>query len=500
MSAAAKIGAFMIVILAILGYFIIRVEDIQLGAGETRMIEVVFDSVAGLDEKSAVRVAGVRVGKVDDISLLPDGRAKVMLEVDRTLQLRQGADARVASLGLLGEKYVELNPGPVGSAELPEGAPLRGSTTASIDELTGQVSEIATDVKAITGSLSAALGGPEGTRRMEEIVANVHEVTARLRGMLAANEANMNATAANFRQITDDLRVEIPRIAASIDRVANTIGGTVGDNREDIRVVVENLRGLSADLRTTADNLNAITGQVRSGEGSVGKLFFSDEAHEKLTGALAAVEGGVGELRDVVGRVNRIGLQLGIDGEYVSGFDEARFEGSSRVGIGALIIPNIDRNRFLNIRFTQDPRGDRSEKIIERTTVVDGVPTVVTETEVKFEKEFLISAQVGWVLDDYRVRLGLFDSYGGFGADWLASERVQVTGEMFDFGNSLGSSPQLRVFGRYLLRKEKDDTPAIFISSGVEDALNDPSFTFGGGIRWTDEDLKYLLGRIPMPN
>ncbi|HUP66025.1 MAG TPA: MlaD family protein [Thermoanaerobaculia bacterium] len=499
MSSAAKVGIFMVVVLGILGFFIIRVEDISFGGEEQKTIDVVFDSVAGLDEKSTVRVAGVRVGKVAKIELLPDGRAKVRLEVDESTPIHAGATARVANLGLLGEKYVELDPGSVSQPALSGEVTLQGSSTADFDRVTEQVSDIATDLKAITASLRNAMGGPEGTRRVEEIVENVHDVTLRLRMILANNEANVNATADNLRRITDDLRVEIPRIAASIDRVAGSIGGTVGENREDVRVIVENLRTLSADLKTTTENLNNITAKVRSGEGTVGKLLYSDEAHDSLTSTLGSIEGGVGELRDVLGRVNRIGLRLGIDGYMLSDTPNAPFEGNSRLGLTAQVIPNTERNLFLHLGATQDSRGDRREKVVHTTTIVDGVESTVITKETRWDRDLLISAQFGWEFDEWMVRGGLIDSYGGLGVDYRHSPRLHFSSEIFDFGSTETDLPQLRLLGRWRLMEERKNAPAIFFNTGIEDALNQPALIFGAGVSWTDEDLKYLLGSIPMP-
>ena len=56
----------------------------------------------------------------------------------------------------------------------------------------------------------------------------------------------------------------------------------------------------------------------------------------------------------------------------------------------------------------------------------------------------------------------------------------------------------MRVFGEYIVRKETARTPLIFVSSGVDNALNHTAFTFGGGIRWRDDDLKYLLSSVPL--
>lgn len=506
MNSAAKIGLFMLVVLAIGAFFILRIEDIRIGdAADTKKVDVIFDSVAGLEKKSRVRVAGVPVGKVTDIKLQPDGRARVTLEVARDVQLRQGASARVANLGLLGEKYIELDPGNPAAPLIPEGqqVTLGGSQAASVDDVTAQISDIATDVKAITASLRGALGGVEGQRRVEDIVANVHDITERVRMIIEINEGNINASAANFRKITEDLRVEIPRIASSIERFANSISGTVGENREDVRAVVANLKGLSADLRVTADNLNNITGQVRAGEGTVGKLFYSDEAHTKLTNALGAVESGVNELRSTLGRANRIQMDLGIRSDYYAGLDERTaaegFDGASRSAVTLNLIPNPERNRFYYLEVSDDPRGKKKEKITTLTEYDDAGNEIGTTTtkQTKYERDMLISAQAGWQFDNIGLRVGLFDNMGGFGADYAMNDRISVTGEAFDFGSRRDDNPHLRLFGRYIIRREKERSPAIFVSTGVDNPLNDTAFTFGGGIRWRDEDLKYLLGSIP---
>jgi len=513
MTSAAKVGVVMLIALAVLGYFILRIEDISLSRSRTtREVKAIFDDVAGLDDESAVRIAGVRKGHVTDIKVLPDGRAEVTMEVDDDVPLRGNAKAVIASMGLLGEKYIELDPGSAAAPVLATDGPvmLRGGQPKDFDDVTQQVSEIAEDVKAITASLRAVTTGPNGQERLDQILENVRLITAEVRMLIAANRANVDATVGNARIITEQLRAEIPRLASSIDAVAQQMGGTVGENREDVRGVVKNLRGLSADLRTTADNLNAITGQVRTGEGTVGKLFYSDEAHDRLTSALTSVEGGVKSLQETLGRASRIQMDLGIRASYYAGLSEQREiagvnteygTGNSRSAVGLRLITNPDLNRFYNIELADDPRGKRRDKVnVEtRTNPATGESeTIVTETQ-RYERDFLISGQVGWQLDPaLAVRVGLFDNTGGVGADYRLNDRLTVTGEAFDFGQRRDDNPHLRVYGEYTLRKEKTRAPRIFVTSGVDNALNDTAFTFGGGIRWRDEDLKYLLGSIPV--
>jgi phospholipid/cholesterol/gamma-HCH transport system substrate-binding protein len=450
----------------------------------------------------------VRKGKVTHIHLRPDGRAEVTLEIDDDVPLRSGATARVANLGLLGEKYVELDPGaPTAPALRGENVVLPGSQPASIDDVTTQVSAIATDVKAITESLRSVMAGPQGQQRLEDIVENVRLITAQVRELVAANRSNVDATLTNMRVITADLRVEIPKLAASLDRVANQLGGTVGENREDLRRIVENLKTLSTDLKTTTANLNDITGKVRSGEGTVGKLLYSDEAHDKLTKALGSVDSGVTELKNTLGRIGRIQLDLGVKADYYAGMstNSEGFEnlgGNSRSAVTARLVPNPENNRFYNIELSDDPRGRRRDKvtIVTRTDPATGATTQEQIRETRFDRDFVISAQAGWVLDDLAVRIGLFDSSGGVGADYRFNDRIKVTGEAFDFGGKRDDNPHLRLFGEYTVRHEKPRTPRLFVTSGIDNPLNDTAFIVGGGIRWRDEDLKYLLGSLPLGN
>src|SRR5438552_6955113 len=507
MTSAAKVGAFMLLALGIMAFFILKIEDINVRRHGVRKISAIFTDVAGLDDKSAVRIAGVRKGKVTSVHVRPDGKAKVNMEIDDDVPLHANASAKVANLGLLGEKYVDIDPGAQNLPVIPEQQQvvLMGSQPASMDDITNQVASIANDVKAITTSLRGAIGGPQGQARLEDIVENVRTITTQVREIIAANQSNVDATLANARVVSEQLKSEIPKLAASIDHVASTIGGTVGENRADVHQVVDNTLDRPKELRTTADNLNDITGHVKTGEGTVGKLLYSNEAHDKLTSALTSVESGVNELRNTLGRANRIGMDVGIRADYYAGLkaqtDTAQqtISGSSRSELSLRIIPNPERNRFYNVVLADDPRGHRVEKVFETTvTNPNGTSTTTTTHEVKFDRNFLISAQAGWALGDFGVRLGLFDNTGGAGVDWRYNDRLRVTGEAFDFGGKRDDKPHFRGYAEYILRKETPRPPTIFVTTGFDNPLNDRAFVIGGGIRWRDDDVKYLLSSVPV--
>lgn len=70
-----------------------------------------FDQVGGLKARAPVVVSGVKVGQVSGIRLGADLRAEVVLEVDAQLELPTDTAASILTSGVLGDQYVELEPG-----------------------------------------------------------------------------------------------------------------------------------------------------------------------------------------------------------------------------------------------------------------------------------------------------------------------------------------------------------------------------------------------------
>src|SRR5580765_6873378 len=180
MNATAKVGLFFLVVLFLAGILIFKIEDLRVGKKGGKTVVVAFPDVSGLDDKAVVRLAGVRVGKVAKIKLV-EGRAFVTIDLDGDVELRQGASAAIANLGLLGEKYLELIPGPIGAAPLPQDSVLTGNQAVSFDQVTKLARDIEMDVKDITASLRGALGGPEGEQTTKAIVANIERITEELK-------------------------------------------------------------------------------------------------------------------------------------------------------------------------------------------------------------------------------------------------------------------------------------------------------------------------------
>ena len=169
MNQALKVGIFMTICLLVLGWLVLRIEDLNLWGSAGQRVDALFDSVAGLDDKSAVRVAGVRVGRVDGIRL-EGRRARVTLLLETPMTLVEGTRALVSNMGLLGDKYVELIPGPDGGRPLAAGETIAGETPISFDQAMAKLESIGDSIQSVTSSLAGGGGEGEGGIGFQELV------------------------------------------------------------------------------------------------------------------------------------------------------------------------------------------------------------------------------------------------------------------------------------------------------------------------------------------
>ena len=105
------VGLFVLCGLGSIGYLALQVGGI-LGNGPGGFkLYATFDQVGDLKPRAAVVIAGVKVGQVVSIELDEILRARCLLDVDRSLDLDIETSAAIRTAGLLGEKYVALEPG-----------------------------------------------------------------------------------------------------------------------------------------------------------------------------------------------------------------------------------------------------------------------------------------------------------------------------------------------------------------------------------------------------
>ncbi len=273
------VGATVLAALALFLYATFRVGGCAWVEVPGRRLVARFDDAAGVELRTEVTVAGVRVGEVESVRL-DGGRARVTLRIEETgLELPVDSVARIRSRGLLGERQVEIVPG--GSQQLlGDGDVLtRTVDAANVDRLLDQLAGVADDVKTVTRTLRLVLGGSEGEAHLAEIVQNVHAVSQELRGFV------------------EDNRGQLAGAIASFDRFAAELARLTEENGQTLDQMLGRFARVSGEMETAVGRLAAVSERVERGEGSLGKLLNDEELYDSARDSLAELREALREVR-----------------------------------------------------------------------------------------------------------------------------------------------------------------------------------------------------------
>lgn len=479
LSSEAKVGLVVLLGILLLTYMTFTAGGFRFGQERGYQVFVIFESAAGLDEQSQVRLAGVEIGRVERVELT-DSKAKVTLRIDPEVKLREGATASVRAMGLLGEKFLEIRSG-AGPGFIKEGEAIPESAQAAdLDRLIDQASAIAADVKTVTQSLRAALGTPEGEQSLKDVVANVRELTTNLNETVKTSKDDFVRAVANIEDFSASLKDEGPEVLASARRVMAQLE-EIAAKVDNIVARVERGEGTIGKLVAKEDvynkldsalgSLNTITQKVERGEGTIGKLFTDEKAYEQLTSTLEGFGG-------TLSRIQKFKTIVGIRNEYQTD------EGDNKGYFSVTLQPREDK--FYTLEIIDDPRGE-VRRTVTQVDESDPVVSLQTRRRLKF------SALFGKRFADLTLRAGLMENSFGVGVDYdLFRDYLQLSLDAWDFSSDDPFNERVHLKGTARLTLFR----YLFIQGGYDNFLNDEIDTFfvGGGLRVEDDDLKYLLG------
>lgn len=438
MSAAAKVGALVLVGLGLAAWFILHIESEAVDGARGRHYRVEMADAQGLIDKSPVFIRGVRVGRVVKLRLSGDRVVgEVLLRPE--VVLREGAAASVSSVGLLGQKQLVITPGDPGAPELPEETVLQGSLAMSLDEVLQKMGEIGQDVKDITGSVKASVASPEAADEVRDILRGASGAVAQVERALAQNQDELRATVKSVERFARATAGVVARLDALLASAAGTgAPGTGGSGGE--------FSSLVSRLNATAGNLEDITGRVQRGEGPVGQLL-SGEGGE-LGAGVRSLQDGVGQLSGALSALEQTRVSLGLRGDWLAGRGQAK-------GFLQLQV-QPPGNAFLRLEAVGEPFGLQSEHRAEDGALVRA-----------YQAPLAFSAQLGLrLLPQLGFRAGLTESRLGAGVDgWALEDRVRLSVDAWDFGRGQ-LQPHLRLEAALALYRP------LYVVAGWDDPLN----------------------------
>lgn len=216
----------------------------------------VFTNVSGLKGGNFVRIAGVEVGKVKDLTLHKDGTVTVDFAIDKTLTLTEGTRAAVRYENLIGDRYLSLDEGPGSVRKLQPGQSIpldRTSPALDVDALIGGFRPLfrALDpdqVNALSGELLKVFQGQGGT------ISSVLAQTSALTTTLAGRDQLIGQVITNLNTVLGTFADRDEQFAEGLDKLSELVAG-LAERKSDIATAtgyINAAAGSVADLLTTA--------------------------------------------------------------------------------------------------------------------------------------------------------------------------------------------------------------------------------------------------------
>jgi phospholipid/cholesterol/gamma-HCH transport system substrate-binding protein len=227
----AKFTAFAVV-MALLTAFLFFIFG-QYTTGSTNDYSAVFTDASRLEPGDTVRVAGIRVGTVNDVALRDDKKVVVNFDAERTIKLTNGTRAMVRYLNLVGDRYLELVDGPGSTKLLSPGAQIPMDRTAG-----------ALDLDLLLGGLKPVIQGlnPDDVNQLSQALVQIFQGQEDTLDSLLSKTSSFSTTIADNSQVVQQL----------IDNL-NTVVGTLSQDGDKFKDAVDRLQHLLTDLSADRD-------------------------------------------------------------------------------------------------------------------------------------------------------------------------------------------------------------------------------------------------------
>lgn len=432
MSRFLKIGLFVTVTATLLIGYVMRTAETVGGGGGSYTIHAYMEDASGLVLDSAVRLAGVEVGRLTDIEL-EGNQARLTLELRKDVQVAEDAVVAKTTSSMLGTASVSIQPGTGQGAMLQDGDVVRNvRQQAAMSDVMVSANDLAANASDFVAELNRYLAEEGTMEALDEIVDIVRETTLSASQLIEENLLLVRASMQNVEEFTGrvnrDSVQQIQTLQEILDNTARLtarLDQLVGDNDESvtrsIRGIEDNLddlRTLLASVQTSADNVAEVTRIVRDGDSTVGKLLTDDEFYDR-------VDRIAGKTEEFIDSTIGLGVQVGFQSEYL--IDQT----TTRNALGLRLIPGEDK--YYEFGVVSTPVPTETEKTT--TTVTTGTQTVNTTTTEEVRTDDLkFNAQLARSWGPVTLRGGVIESTGGVGFDLQPIDQIAVSAEAFDFG------------------------------------------------------------------
>ena len=291
-----RVGIFVLLGLAVLAFLILNATG-EFNPFEKKLnLRVRFADADGLREGAEVQLAGVHIGKVTKVNLLPpdnadDAKVEAIMAVDKnfggrpiTERIRTDSTAQLIATSLLAnDKMVNISPGTSKGAAVEENHILDSTSAMSINQLTQTGNELLQQINKLSVPANEILNkANQGEGTLGRVI-------------------NDDSLYKNLDTAVAETRSTVVRLQTTLDKV-NTGKGSAGKLLNDPQ--------LYNSLNNTVAQLESISKDLRAGRGSAGKFLSNDELYNETRAAVKDLRESINNIKPALEQVNRIAADV----------------------------------------------------------------------------------------------------------------------------------------------------------------------------------------------
>jgi len=496
-----KVGFFILAAVGVFLYLSINIRALRLDKDRYNEYKAYFDDTSGLNKKAPVKIAGVDVGWVEQISLLSDGKAEVIMLIDKHIRLAKNAHAMIHQDGLIGVKTLEIDPGDPSTGVMLAGSTLAmpGKSPATVGELLDNVRDITATIQDITTSFKNVFASRRGEEQMRSTLDAVSKASARIADFSEVLERTIKINESRINQIVTNLNATIADFQK--EQVAAKVSNTLNKASD----AMENFSDASIQGRETLRSAGEVVDKINTGKGVIGKLINEDETYTDLKKTIRG-------LKDYINKTQS--LMLSVDMHSESMLRNTNSKGYCELRLR----PSADY--FYQIQLVTDEQGSVSRERVRQTyfdaSGVELKPATLTnvpawarleyaqdkERVIQRKNDIMFGLQFGKRFDRLAFRVGMFENAFGGAIDWYVPLQTDsfhwITSlEAFDFSgykrfDTTDHRPHVKWINKAFFMKN------IYTCFGLDDIYGKRGANpfWGGGLRFNDDDLKYFLSSL----
>jgi phospholipid/cholesterol/gamma-HCH transport system substrate-binding protein len=271
-------------------------------------VKAQFANAQGLREGAEVRLAGVRVGKVEEVHLLPPSdnpnapKVEAVLSIDNSIdgrpaneRIRADSTVQLGSSSLLGNDVVlNIIPGTTVSEPVREGATLPATSANSFtdlatsgNDLVQRLSKISDQANEIIKKINAGEGTIGRVVNDEALYDNLNATIRETQGLMTQIRSGQGTAGrfVNDPALYNNLNNTVTKLNAIAEDLRSG-RGTAGRLLSD-EALYNEMRSTVARLNLASVEINSIVADVRAGRGTFGKLLTDEQIYNDARTAIA---------------------------------------------------------------------------------------------------------------------------------------------------------------------------------------------------------------------